>query len=318
MYYQPLEQFEILVFSPGCPYDECVILDVLSSIFFQTEYFMFSSSVLYAIFCFHSIVFFLISSIEPNRTAFSFSPWEVILEDFYIFIHEVLEEQANETKHSVRFFPLIFSLFIFICFSNLIGLTPYGFTTTSFIFKTFFLSGTLILGLTIYGIKEQGIKFFEIFIPSGVPQALLPMLIVIEIVSYVSRAFSLAIRLFANMMSGHSLLNILSGFCVSLSKKSLILGLVPFIIILAITFLEAGIAILQAYVFIVLFAIYMNDALYGHHEPYKSFQKWRPQTLNFSKIKLAVISGVSLVNDVSRLDVTKFTFKHRKGPSFSV
>lgn len=259
MFFQPLEQFEILVFQPF----SLKVLNKILSFFFKIETIFFTNSVLYTFFAIISIYFFFYVSIY-SRNIFSENPWEIFLEEFYSFIYTTIAEQTGANEMSLEYFNLIFTIFIFILFANLIGLTPFAFTTTSFIIKTFLLSFGLLIGLTLIGFLIQGLHFFNLFVPSGVPKALIPMLVFIEVVSYVSRAFSLAIRLFANMMSGHSLLNILSGFCISLSKISFLLGIVPFLIILAISFLEVGIAILQAYVFVVLLCIYMNDALYGH------------------------------------------------------
>lgn len=257
--FQPLEQFEIIVFQPFI----FKVLNGLGSSIFGTELFFITNSVLYTIFAIFSIFFFTYFSIR-TRTVFSDNPWEIFIEEVYLFVYNTIVEQNGDTAKAMEYFNVIFTIFLFILFSNLIGLAPFSFTTTSFIIKTFFLSFGLLLSLTFVGLLIQGKHFFDLFVPTGVPEALVPMLVFIEVVSYISRAFSLAIRLFANMMSGHSLLNILSGFCVSLSKKSLLFGAIPFIIILAISFLEVGIAILQAYVFIVLLCIYMNDALYGH------------------------------------------------------
>lgn len=263
VFFQPLEQFEMIVFRPfgWFPWIE----NFFSFIFNLQEAFFITNSIIYSIFAIASLYFFMYVSIE-YRNVLPHNSWEVYLESTYSFIYTTLTDQATKSRPTVQLVPFTFTLFFFILSANLIGLTPYGFTTTSFIIKTFILSAGLLIGLTITGLILQGTAFFHLFVPSGVPAALLPMLVFIEVVSYVSRAFSLAIRLFANMMSGHSLLNILSGFCVSIAKKSYALALIPFLIILAISFLEVGIAILQAYVFVVLFCIYLNDALFGHAE----------------------------------------------------
>jgi len=142
---------------------------------------------------------------------------------------------------------------------NLVGLTPYGFTNTAFIVKPFILSCSILIGITFLGICVQGAHFFEHFVPKDIPKVLVPMVTVVEIISYMSRAFSLAIRLFANMMSGHTLLYILSSFSVKLFKVSLIVGLVPLALVLAISFLEFGVAFLQSYVFMILMIIYFNE-----------------------------------------------------------
>ncbi len=152
--------------------------------------------------------------------------------------------------------------------ANLIGLLPYSFTTTSHVSQTFTLSLSLFLGVTFIGFIVQKLKFFELFVPKDVVFVLIPFLIIIEIISYISRAFSLAIRLFANMVSGHTLLNILAGFSLSLFNFKFyhqrIFAILPFFVIFIIFVLEFCISFLQAYVFAVLICIYLNDSLHGH------------------------------------------------------
>ena len=167
----------------------------------------------------------------------------------------------------VLYFPLIFVIFIFILTCNLLGMIPYSFTVTSHIIVTFFLSLSIFIGVTIIGFAHHGIHFFSFFLPAGAPVVLGPFLVVIELISYISRAFSLAIRLFANMMSGHSLLKILAGFAwtmLSVGGIFYVIHLVPLIIVFIITGLEIGIAMLQAYVFTVLTCIYLNDSINLH------------------------------------------------------
>jgi ATP synthase subunit 6 len=215
--------------------------------------------------------FNLISYINLN---FFYSPFRLIsnktqafLEKFYIFIFELIYQQVGFLGQ--QFVPLFFTLFSFILVANLVGLVPYSFTLTSHIMLTFTLSFSVFVGLTILAVKYQP-NFFALFIPKGVPSGLIPFLFIIEIISYVSRTFSLAIRLFANMMSGHVLLHILTGFCAFLysdfySVLGKLLFLIPFLLIVAIIGLEIGIAFLQAYVFCVLISIYLCDVFtLGH------------------------------------------------------
>jgi ATP synthase subunit 6 len=167
-----------------------------------------------------------------------------------------------------RFVPLFFFLFVFILTANMIGLVPFSFTLTSHIIMTFTLSFSVFLGLTILAIIYQP-NFFSLFIPKGIPSGLVPFLFVIELISYISRTFSLAIRLFANMMSGHVLLYILTGFCAYIfNDLHFLIGkvvfFVPFALVLAITALEIGISFLQAYVFCVLVSIYLCDVYVSH------------------------------------------------------
>src|ERR1700755_174599 len=152
------------------------------------------------------------------------------------------------------FFPLMYVLFIFILINNLIGMIPYSFASTSHFVLTFSLSFTVVLGATILGFQKHGLKFFSLFVPAGCPLALLPLLVLIEFISYLARNVSLGLRLAANILSGHMLLNILSGFTYNIMNKGLIyffLGLIPLLFIIAFSGLDIGIAFIQAQVFVV-------------------------------------------------------------------
>lgn len=189
--------------------------------------------------------------------------WQLFLENLYKFVGEMLEGQVG--KEAQRFFPYVFSIFIFILGSNMLGMTMFSFTLTSHIMVTFTLGVSTFIGLTILGFVIQHLHFLNLFLPKGIPSALIPMLVVIEIISYFSRALSLSIRLFANLMSGHTLLHILAFFSSKLFKYKFIVGLISFILILAIVALEFCIAILQAYVFAILICIYLNDSFHASH-----------------------------------------------------
>lgn len=181
----------------------------------------------------------------------------------YTFVFNLIKQQVGIKGYP--YFPLKFTLFLFILVGNLFGMTLYSFTITSHAIITFSLSFAFFIGVVIIGIVTQKIEFLQTFVPAGAPAALLPFLVVVELISYFSRPFSLAIRLFANMMSGHTLLAILANFVLVISKKNLLLGAIPFLLIVAIIGLEAMIAILQAYVFTILVSIYLNDSLHGAH-----------------------------------------------------
>lgn len=190
---------------------------------------------------------------------------QAIAESIYEFVYNLVYENVGEKGN--KYFPFIFVLFIFILTLNLLGMIPYSFTVTSHIIVTFFISLSIFIGITIIGFVHHKLHFFSFFLPAGSPIFLAPLLVVIELVSYVSRAFSLAIRLFANMMSGHSLLKILAGFSwtmLSVGGIFYVLQLVPLIVVFLITGLEIGIACLQAYVFTVLTCIYLNDSINLH------------------------------------------------------
>jgi F-type H+-transporting ATPase subunit a len=165
------------------------------------------------------------------------------------------------------FFPLISSLFIFILINNLVGMVPYSFAPTSHFIITFSISFTIVIGATILGFQIHALKFFSLFVPSGCPLGLLPLLVLIEFISYLSRSVSLGLRLGANILSGHMLLNILAGFTYNIMSKGLVyffLGIVPLLFILAFSGLEIGIAFIQAQVFVVLSASYIKDSLDLH------------------------------------------------------
>ena len=160
------------------------------------------------------------------------------------------------------YFPFIFSLFMFVLFCNMIGMLPYSFTVTSHIIVTFALAAVIFIGVTIIGFVNHGIRYLKIFIPSGVPIVLLPIIVIIEIISYLSRPVSLSVRLFANMLAGHTMLKVFGGFVISLG---IIGGWLPLSFTVALTGLEILIAFLQAYVFAILTCIYLNDALNLNH-----------------------------------------------------
>jgi F-type H+-transporting ATPase subunit a len=165
------------------------------------------------------------------------------------------------------FFPFISALFMYILVNNLIGMVPYSFAPTSHFILTFSISFTVVIGATILGFYIHNIKFFSMFVPSGCPLGLLPLLVLIEFISYLSRNVSLGLRLAANVIAGHLLLNILSGFTFNIINSGFIfffLGLLPLAFIIAFSALEIAIAFVQAQVFVVLSASYIKDALELH------------------------------------------------------
>src|SRR5213592_5129943 len=162
------------------------------------------------------------------------------------------------------FFPLMYVLFIFILINNLIGMIPYSFASTSHFILTFSISFTVVLGATILGFQQHGLRFFSLFVPAGCPLSLLPLLVLIEFISYLARNVSLGLRLGANILSGHMLLNILSGFTYNIMSSGIIffvLGLLPLAFIIAFSGLELGIAFIQSQVFVVLSCSYILSIL---------------------------------------------------------
>jgi F-type H+-transporting ATPase subunit a len=191
--------------------------------------------------------------------------WQSFVEMNYEFVVSLVHEQIGEKGK--KYFPMIFVLFTFLLTSNLVGMVPYGFTTTSHFVVTFGLSVSLFIGVTLIGFSTHGIHFFSLFLPPGAPLPLAPFLVIIEVVSYGFRAISLGVRLFANMLAGHTLVKILSGFAwtmIGCGGALQIAAIIPFLIVYALMFLEVGVACLQAYVFAILTCIYLNDAIHLH------------------------------------------------------
>jgi F-type H+-transporting ATPase subunit a len=189
-------------------------------------------------------------------------------EMLFSFVSGIITEQVGE--EGLKYLPYIFSLFIFILFANLIGLVPYSFTVTSHIAVTFTLAMLVFIGITLIGIFRHGIRFFKMFLPSGVPWFIAPLLIPVEIISYISKPVSLSIRLFANMVAGHIVLKIIASAAVFCVVDSLF----PFVTIpcvvlpiglnVALTVFELFVAVLQAYVFTILSCIYLNSVIHIH------------------------------------------------------
>ncbi len=177
--------------------------------------------------------------------------------------------RGNAGADGMRFFPLIFSLFMFICVSNLVGIIPYAFTISSQIVVTATLALLVFFIVLIYGLWKNGLKFFKIFVPSGIPIFVLPVVVFIEIFSFLLRPVSHSVRLFANMLGGHIALKVFAGFVamlgVSLGAVGWIGGALPLALTIAIYALEILVAFLQAYVFAILTVIYLNDALHPGH-----------------------------------------------------
>ena len=184
----------------------------------------------------------------------------------YEFVASMLRDAAG--TQGMRFFPFVFSLFMFVLVANLLGLFPYFFTVTSHIIVTFALAALVIGTVVVYGFAKHGFGFLKLFVPEGVPALLLPLVVAIEIVSFLSRPVSLSVRLFANMLAGHITLKVFSGFVVSLSALGAVGvagAVLPLAMAVALTALELLVAALQAYVFAVLTCMYLNDALHPSH-----------------------------------------------------
>ena len=185
---------------------------------------------------------------------------QLLTELSYTFVSKMISDTAG--SKAKPYFPFIFSLFMFVLFCNMLGMLPYSFTVTSHIIVTFALAAVVFIGVTIIGFANHGVGYLKLFIPSGVPVVLLPLIVIIEIISYLARPVSLSVRLFANMMAGHTMLKVFGGFVISLG---IIGGWLPLGFTVALTGLEILIAFLQAYVFAILTCIYLSDALNLNH-----------------------------------------------------
>ena len=185
--------------------------------------------------------------------------WQSMAEMSYEFVANLLRDTVgNEGR---KYFPFVFSLFMFILFGNMLGMIPYSFTFTSHVIVTFAMALTVFIGVTILGFVKHGFRFFRFFVPPGVSVILWPLMIPIEIISYLSRPISLSVRLFANLTAGHTMLKVFAGFIISLGVVG---GILPFAFVVALTGLELLIAFLQAYVFTILTCFYINDSIHLH------------------------------------------------------
>jgi F-type H+-transporting ATPase subunit a len=194
------------------------------------------------------------------------SRMQSVSEMSYEFVANMLRDAAG--THGMKFFPFVFSLFMFVLVANLLGLFPYFFTITSHIIVTFALALLVIGTVVVYGFMKNGFGFLKLFVPSGVPGILVPLVVLIEVISFLSRPISLSVRLFANMLAGHITLKVFAGFVTSLSALGAIgIGgsILPLAMTVAITALEFLVAFLQAYVFAVLTCMYLNDAIHPGH-----------------------------------------------------
>tara|TARA_B100001057_G_scaffold143827_1_gene143575 strand:+ start:3780 stop:4514 length:735 start_codon:yes stop_codon:yes gene_type:complete len=185
---------------------------------------------------------------------------QLIAELFYNFIAKMISDTAG--SKAKPYFPFIFTLFMFVLLCNMVGMLPYSFTVTSHIIVTLVMALFIFIAVTVIGFIKHGLKYLSIFVPKGVPVILLPLITIIEIISYLSRPVSLSVRLFANMMAGHTMLKVFGSFVISLG---LLGGWLPLSFSVALTGLEILVAFLQAYVFAILTCIYLNDALNLHH-----------------------------------------------------
>jgi ATP synthase subunit 6 len=245
--YQALEQFKVInyqIFSYNVP-NYIVSLSILIFFFFLVTFMLNLKNIMF---------------LTQNFV-------QIIFEELYMFVLNVIKQNIGIL--GVIYFPLVFNVFYFIYFVNIGGLIGYNLQLTSHIFVTFTISISLFIGVIIIGIYNLKIKFLNQFIPKDAPKLLFPLLVVIETISYIIRPFTLGIRLFANMFSGHVLLFVIISFVIVIVEKKLILVKIlllifPIMLLFFIMTLELLIMFLQAYVFIILFCVYLNDSLHAH------------------------------------------------------
>lgn len=239
--HSPLAQFEIKTLVP-------LEFGGIDASFTNSSLFMVATVVVVSLFL---ILAMRRAALVPGR-------WQSMAELSYVFVANIMKDTVgNEGR---KYFPFIFTVFMFILFGNLLGMLPYSFTFTSHIIVTFTIAAVIFIGVTLIALAKHKLHFFSFFMPPGVPLLLAPLLVPIEIISYLSRPISLSVRLFANMLAGHTLLKVFAGFIVSLG----VFGIAPWAFVVALTGLEIVIAFLQAFVFTMLTCLYLNDALHLH------------------------------------------------------
>lgn len=249
MIFSPLEQFNIITLLP---------------LHIGNYYFSFTNSSLFMALA-TGLFLLLFSFVTVQGGHLVPTRWQSIIEMIYEFIANLITDQVGE--QGKKYFPVIFTLFTFLLCSNLIGMIPYSFTTTSHAIVTFSLSFTVFFAATIIGFQTHGIHFFSFLLPPGAPLMLAPFLVVLELVSYCFRGISLGVRLFANMMAGHTLLKVIAGFAYTLMGLGgllFFLHFFPLIILIPLFALEFGVALIQTFVFTILVCIYINDAMNLH------------------------------------------------------
>jgi len=247
MLLSPLEQFAV------------ISIFASSMSFFGFFFFTNLGTMLVILFLFWLFINNLLKSYK-RPVLVSFFPF--FFAQYFLFCVTFVKE--NLSRKAFYFFPFLFVLFTFLLTANLFSLVPYSFAVTSHISITLFLSFLVFFTCVVLCIFRHGFDFFSLFLPSGSPLPLIPLLVILEIISFLARLFSLAIRLFANIMSGHTLLNILAGFGWILATKLSLIFFFPVLVVFLVSFLEVGISILQAYVFCVLSSIYLYEALFLH------------------------------------------------------
>ena len=256
MLFTPLEQFQIIslfsvkIFCFDFSITNLVLINVIVLLIYSSVVFLFSSDTMYL----KESTFFFI----PNN-------WQILLETIYDVISQLLFDNIN--IEGEKYFPFISVLFTFILFSNLVGLIPYSFTVTSHLIVTFTLSLSIFIGVILICLQKYKFEMLSLFIPSNTSFGLALLLVPIEFVSYIFKPISLGVRLFANLMAGHTLLKVIIGFSWSMLLIENFLSffhIIPLVVLVVLMGLELGVALIQAYVFTILTCIYLNDSINLH------------------------------------------------------
>lgn len=240
--HSPLEQF---------------VVKPIHELYFAGYDISFTNASLWMVLAMASVLLFL--SLGSSKRAMVPGRLQSLVEVSYLFIANQVRDMAG--PEGMRYFPMVFSLFMFVLFGNLLGMVPGSFTFTSHIIVTFALAAFIFISLTLLALIRHGMHFFSFFLPEGTPIVIAPLMILIEIFSYLARPVSLSIRLSANMMAGHTMLKIIAGFVISLG---VLFGWAPLAFMVALTGFEFVVAFLQAYIFTVLVCVYLNDAIHLH------------------------------------------------------
>ena len=204
--------------------------------------------------------------IASNNNRIIANKYSITAESIYLTILNMVSNQIASPQGQY-YFPFVFTLFMLVLAGNFIGMVPYSFAITSHLVFTLSVSMSILIAVTIIGFREHGLKFFSYFVPSGTPLALVPLLVLIELISYIAKGLSLGIRLGANIMAGHMLTKIIGGFIYQIMAASplmFVIGIIPLVLLVAITGLELAIAFIQAYVFAILTCSYIKDSLDLH------------------------------------------------------
>jgi len=249
------------------PLEQFQVLPIIGFYFNGFDISITNETIILALILFFSLVYFN-SILKQETLSFYIVPnrWQAIIEIIYSLILSLVIDNIRDKKGQY-FFPLVFFIFFFILSLNLIGLIPYSFTLTSHLIVTLSLSLAVFIGINIVCIRIHGINFFSLFLPSGTSVVLALLLVPIELISYVFKPISLSIRLFANMMAGHTLLKVIAGFAYTLMSNTGILFMlhyVPLLILIPLFGLELGVALIQSFVFSILICIYLNDSINLH------------------------------------------------------